>query len=620
MRLLPLSVVVCLSLTACVVDNELNNGKDDASRVDTGNLIDPPDTDTQVDTDVPDTDTELPRYCEDRYFGSAPVDISPDCDGGPTTPDWSLEAVWSTRIGSGANTPAVVGQLNDDDGDGDADENDIPDIIVMASDTRLISLRADDGTQQWTRMLTNSMGSIPAIGDVDGDGFPEIVMDYLYMTTALSGEDGSVVWTGPSYSAKDKGSCGAHGVADLDGDGVAEVYLGGQIVDGASGDLRGSGDEGDGLGVGNTLGMSVAADLDGDGNREVIVGNAAYDADGNTVWMNDEADGTVAVADLDVDGVPEVVSVGNYGVFGMDNVGNVLWNADLGGALASAPVIADINGDGVPEVIVPTSRELFVFDADGNEMWTKTASASSTGRGGASAYDLNGDGSWEVVWSSPSSLMILDGEGNVLTEESMTQPRCAGPVAIVDIDADKHAEIIATDYAGLVTAYRDTSGFTTARTVWHQSDYSITNVSDDGSLPTSYEPNWMGDNNFRAGPSVAAAMSIYPVIRDVCSDECADGSVWVWYSLANNGLRDVTESVDLEVWGTVDAGPTKLTSMTWTADVASGEMSEAAFLELTGVPRPLRDISVRIVGTSATDVLECNSDDDAVAWGAAICE
>jgi hypothetical protein len=617
----PSFALLVLFAAGCGVDNNLGATKPDPNAVDTGDPVVPPDLDSGDDSGWQDSgEVVWPDYCDDRFFGSEAVPQDADCNGGPTTPDWSLETIWSASIGSGAYTPAVVGQLDDDDGDGDADEDDVPDVVLVDSASMLRVLDGSDGSTKWTRMLTNTMGSIPAIGDVTGDGFPEIVLDLNYSTAALRGTDGTTLWTGPSYSMKNKGSCGAHGIMDLDGDGDAEVYLGGQVINGQTGSLIGSGREGDGMGVGNSLGISIAADMDNDGAREVIVGNAAYDVDGSTIWANDGTDGTVAVADLDLDGQPEMVVVGNYGLIVQDRTGNELWTYDLGGASASLPVIADLDGDGYPEIVVPTSNELIVVTGDGRDYWSKSDSASARGRGGATAYDLNGDGAWEVIWAGPSGTLLLDGaSGDTLTSISMSQPSCAGPVAIADVDADNHADIIAVDAAGTVRALRDTSGFTTARTVWHQADYSYTNVEDDGTFPADPVPTWELHNNFRAGPAIPGMQSLYPVIRDVCSDECTDGSVWIWYSVANSGNEDFVGNVELEVWGVLDTGPIRLDSATVMGGVRAGQMTEGAFLELVGVPTPLNDISIRIASAGSGDALECDTSDDTVRWGAPIC-
>jgi hypothetical protein len=616
---LPVALVL-LFVSACATENTLQTEKEEPTGLEEAEDPAPPiDADTATD-DRPDTGfEELPVYCDDRNFRAEPVAQDAECDGGPVSPDWSLEVLWETTIGSGTYSPLVVGQLDDDDGDGDVDDADIPDVIAFDTSAVMYSIRGSDGTVNWQRSIVNSVNTLSAIGDVNADGFPDIVTDINYTLTAIDGSTGATIWTGPSSSSKNKGTCGANGMADLDGDGSPEVYLGSLIVDGTTGVTRGNGTEGDGFGVGNSYGHSIAVDLDDDGTREVIVGNAAYDADGVTLWSTGGTDGTPAVADLDWDGSPEIVTVGNYGVLTFDAEGEELWTYDLGGASASTPVLADVDGDMFPDVIIPTTTSLIVLDGDGNERWVYTPSSSGTGRGGASAYDLDGNGTWEIIWAGPGATRILSGDGELLAEYTGTNTSCAGPVPIVDLDGDGHAEIVVVDSSGRVRALRDTAGFTEARPVWHQSDYSLTNVEDNSQLPAASTPNWQGANNFRAGEGIATVVSVYPVIRDVCSDECGDGTVWIWYSIANNGWYDVSEILSLEFWGQTATGMVLLGTDTWTGNVDAGMMTASDFVELTGVPTPMQDIMVRIAGSVDPEFADCSTEDDSTMWNLEVC-
>lgn len=613
--------LTALALFACESENKLSPESEGKDAFDEGEdynpVVDSADTAETGDSGevvTPD------RHCSERHFPAEAVDKDSVCDGGPTTPDWNLEVLWELQIGSGTYSPLVIGQLDDDDADGDVDDSDIPDIIGLDTSAVMYSIRGSDGSENWRRSITNTVNTLAAIGDLDGDGWPDVLTDINYSMTAIDGSTGTTLWTGPSSGGKNKGTCGAVGMGDLDGDGIAEGYLGSQIVNGATGAVRGNGTEGDGMGIGNSYGHSVAADLDNDGVREVIVGNAAYDPDGNTIWENGGTDGTVAIADLDLDGSPEIVSVGNYGVITMDSEGREIWTFDTSGALVSTPVIADVDGDGYPEAIIPTSSSLFVLDRDGNELYTVNPSGSGSGRGGASAYDLNGDGAWEIVWAGPTSTMIIDGaSGDILTEYAGANTTCSGPVPIVDLDGDGHAEIVVVTAGGKITALRDTRGFTKARGVWHQSDYSLTNTEDSSQMPDDPEPNWLGENNFRAGGSVDIIPSLYPVIRDVCSDECASGTAWVWYSVANNGYYSVTDHLSMEFWGVSGTSVTKLASSTWTGSVDSGMMTDSYFIELTGVPMPLDDIQVRITGVADAVYEDCDDSDDIAFWNTPVC-
>jgi hypothetical protein len=605
----------------CQTENELAGKSSEPEAFDEGDEWSAPVDTAEEELDTDDGEVVVPVVCPEKNFPAEPVAQDATCDGGPANPDWDLQVLWEVQVGSGSYNPPVVGQLTDDNGDGVVDSNDTPDVITLDTATVIRSHSGADGSLNWQQTMSNTVNTLAAIGDANADGFPDLLTDKNYSMTLLDGQTGGVIWTGPASGSKNKGSCGAVGMADLDGDGEPEAYLGNLIVSGMNGRTLGNGNAGSGLGVGNSYGHTVAIDLDDDGQMEVVAGNASYDAAGNIVEQNGGTDGTVAVADLDRDGLPEIISVSNYGVSVMTYRFDDVWDADLGGALPSTPVVADLDGDGYPEVVIPTTNKVFAFTSDGDELWTYEASGGS-GRGGASAYDLDGNGTWEVIWSSPNSLQIIDGvSGEQLTEYRYTgsNTNCAGPVPIADLDGDDHAEIIVVDSSGKLRALQDTNGFTDAGGNWHQSDYSLTNIEDDAGMPVAPEPNWKGENNFRAGPSVTMVQSLYPVIRDVCIDQCSEETVWVWFSVANSGFYDMAGRVDLEFWGLGDAGMVFLASHSWNGTVEPGMMTESAFIELRNVPRPLHNVQVRMVGTSNEGIEDCQSSDDIYTWSSEVC-
>lgn len=82
--------------------------------------------------------------------------------------------------------------------------------------------------------------------------------------------------------------------------------------------------------------------------------------DGHLIWkVNSEGgpfDASVAVADLDDDGLPEILSADSStgALFCLDGNGKVKWKFKLPSSTDSPPAVADIDGDGKPEVVVGT--------------------------------------------------------------------------------------------------------------------------------------------------------------------------------------------------------------------------------------------------------------------------
>lgn len=206
-----------------------------------------------------------------------------------------------------------------------------------------------------------------------------------------------------SQRACERGWYASPAVADIDGDGQAEVLWGGynlSVVAGADGVLRGQATNGNRIWPG-----IVVADLTGDGTLEVVVGRngdslsvyrpiAVAPGGGvnlQVLWTRSPFGGgeirTLAVDDLESDGSLEiVVGRGSSGATRQlsvyDAAGNVRpgWPArrngepGYGAGLYNENVaVADFDGDGLKELIVPTDTHyITALDRNGNQLGTST--------------------------------------------------------------------------------------------------------------------------------------------------------------------------------------------------------------------------------------------------------
>ncbi len=159
---------------------------------------------------------------------------------------------------------------------------------------------------------------------------------------------------------------------------------------------------------------------------------------------------TPAVADLDSDGVPEIVTVKHHGsaitgewqLIAIAPSGQVLWESapyqnthfvywssnivqDY-----SAVAIADLDRDGSPEIVMGNA----VFDREGQLLWQGTAGAAASAWGLFSVpADLDGDGDLEVVAGNTA----YHHDGSVYWNTSVAD----GSVAIADCDGDAQPEV-----------------------------------------------------------------------------------------------------------------------------------------------------------------------------------
>jgi hypothetical protein len=81
-------------------------------------------------------------------------------------------------------------------------------------------------------------------------------------------------------------------------------------------------------------------------------------------------------------------------------------------------------------------------------------------------------------------------------------------VQVADVDRDGNADIVAcaNNNCGFgpqrgIYVYSDPTWWPT-RSIWNQHHYCITNVNDDGSIPTTEPPSWLQHNTYRLNPSL----------------------------------------------------------------------------------------------------------------------
>jgi outer membrane protein assembly factor BamB len=400
----------------------------------------------------------------------------------------------------------VVGQLTDDDGDGDIDSDDTPDIVVMT----------DDGGEQGTthgvlRLIPgDGLGDVrsfqmdffeeevqvhpyrysnAALGDLDGDGIAEIVVMVAVIPGDL-GEPGEhcdpdvPVWPSPTpedeppvlasddemciaaafsadlevlWIARDWiVDCGGHApsLADLEGDGTVEVVVGPTIIEGASGSVRAIAEGADGRYYAyEEIGMhSMVADLDMDGISEIIVGNMLVDPEGETLCLvEDLQDGFTAAADFDGDGQGEVVVVGNglVGVYDMDCRVLASWSLE-GGGTGGPPTVSDFDTDGQVEIGIADSHTYSVYESDGQVLWSLPVADESSHATGSVVFDFEADGRPEVVYADETRLWILAGEdGSIRLEDDRHASRTLHEYpTVADVDGDGSSEIIVPNGGG----------------------------------------------------------------------------------------------------------------------------------------------------------------------------
>jgi len=420
---------------------------------------------------------------------------------------WTSSTVEPTSLNV-MNTPSVV-DLN---GDGK------PDVVFGSTASTggglvevgiLRALNGTNGTELFTVTDTNlriNTAASVATGDIDGDGRPEIIaVDSSGARLIAFDSDGTFKWRSGNLESI---NWGAPAIADLDENGTPEIIVGRHVLDN-TGTLLWTGTGGTSSG-GNVGPLSLVSDVDLDGTPDVVAGNTVYDAAGAIQQRNTGLpDGYNAVANFDSDSLAEIVLVANGAVWLLDDTMAVKWGpvAIPGGGYGGPPTIADFDGDGEPEIGVAGASRYAVFETDGTLKWQAVVQDSSSNRTGSSVFDFQLDGSAEVVYGDELRLWVFNGmDGSVLFQTPKSSCTWYEYPLVADVDGDGHAEIlgVANNNCGFgiqrgVFLWGDDSSWVDTRDVWNQHTYHITNVLQDGTIPTEEQPNWLvpGLNNFR---------------------------------------------------------------------------------------------------------------------------
>lgn len=436
--------------------------------------------------------------------------------GDEAPPDsFEPEVQWSWNGGQSSVTP-LVANLTDDNGDGSIDLCDIPDVVVTTGNIHV--LNGETGAEQY------SMGPVstfvtPAIGDIDGDGEPEIVAARNFLLGPLAfvafDTDGTELWTTEAIWTQDQG--GAVGIADFDNDGSPEIYADGIILS-STGDVLFQAPAQVGWGIAQRNTATIAADLDGDDDLELILGQSAYHHDG-ALYYNDESilPGYPQVANLDGDPEPEIIINNDGGITILEHDGSIKFQnmtptgdpAGLG-AWFRPSTVHDFDGDGVSEFAVSSAASYSVFEPNLTVNWTVNVQDGS-GWAAGTAFDFLGDGVAEAMYADEATLFIYGDGGAVELQVARSSRTLIEYPVVADVDNDGSAEIVVVSAENwddqqtspTVQVIRDVEDrWIQARRIWNQHTYHVTNVREDGTIPSVEPRSWELLNTYRTNAQI----------------------------------------------------------------------------------------------------------------------
>jgi hypothetical protein len=313
--------------------------------------------------------------------------------------------------------------------------------------------------------------SPPALADLDGDGFVDIVTQRAISGMIAFRWDAAAghyvtYWVSTGTSIVNAQRWDGPAVHDLNDDGVPEVISGGEVYNGQTGARLNTGQSIPGAGAGA---ISVIADVDVDGVPELIA-QGVWEWDSATNRWSLEHTGSPSrrhygyadfgtpgstAANFDpttLDGIAEIVNTGNNGVWIYTLSGQQVLAA-TGVAGGGPPTIGDFDADGFPEVGVAGGTNYRIYDFDcasggpgclGTYLrWSQTSQDSSSSTTGSSIFDFEADGKAEAVYADECFTRIYDGEtGEVLFSSFRTSCTWYENAVVADPDKDSNTEIL----------------------------------------------------------------------------------------------------------------------------------------------------------------------------------
>ena len=408
----------------------------------------------------------------------------------------------------------MVANLTDDNDDGEIDLCDVPDVVVVVNSgscnpARIYVLDGATGAVHFSIDGPFARAATPALGDVDGDGLPEIVVQSdagscSGPSVSVFEHDGTLKW---KTNAQIPGNEHAVALADLDNDGDVEIMIDRVVLDHLGNVLFTAPDNKSIIWT-----TTTAADLDGDQDLEVIVGRSAWHHDGTPYYFNQGADpGQPAVADLDGDMLPEILVIEQDGFTVYENDGTVKFPSQnpTGDSDWRRPAaIHDLDGDDAAEFAVSSRNNYSSFEGDTTKNWSATV-LDSSGLASGTAFDFLGDGIAEALYADESTLWGFDGTtGQVVFQAPRKSITIVEFPVVVDVDNDGSAEIVVVSNHGdasepTVRVYRDAEDrWVQARRIWNQHTYHVTNVREDATIPQFETPHWTLLNTFRTNAQI----------------------------------------------------------------------------------------------------------------------
>lgn len=342
-------------------------------------------------------------------------------------------------------------------------------------------MNAQVPTIKWWYDVKDASFGQSAAGDIDGDGFFEVVFGCYRNDSsvyALNAENGTLLW---KYNTHGVGAEGCNDVApmiyDVDQDSLLDVVVPSSCnpvtfcFNGISGAVKWQ------CKTRGSDSPPTLADLDKDGNFEIVHGEfggyvkCINAEDGTSAWeipvdLNSWIQTAPTIVDLDNNGQLDFV-VGSWNFKGLDSIyafrgdnQKLLWSYPVHDYMYHGTAVADLDNDGKPELLVGSYNDtLYCINGEnGTTQWKYTASGGYIGSP-ATIADLDHDGSCDVVFMSSYQVTALSNTGVLKWQYNIPgYEQSFRGAAIADINNDAFPDVIFGTNKGKLIALNGNNG------------------------------------------------------------------------------------------------------------------------------------------------------------------
>jgi len=382
-----------------------------------------------------------------------------------------VERFWTYKL-AGNNIDASVAT-------GDLDRDGFPDIVAASTAGVIITLDGY-GREIWKTSLNDKISIAPTLMDVTSDsGLEVLILTQSGIIYCLEGLTGDLIWQNKSLG-KIKWASMTVVTADINNDGSIEIISAdskGTLVC-----LDGNGikkwvyNESEGTGSAPAVG-----DLDGDGLKEIIISSEdtpliCLNHNGEVQWrfkpqakvLESGRKREVAapvIGDINGDGKSEIITGMGFTLAAINSKGKLIWNLPIKNRIDSAISIADTDSDGKVEIFAADlSGDLICVTSDGKLKWT--ANLGGRVRRSATIADVDGDGIVEIIVAGYGSKMHIFDPDGVLEETHLIKGGTNAVATIADLLGDGGLCTVIPEISGNLVVYRWNARIKNPRILW----------------------------------------------------------------------------------------------------------------------------------------------------------